>query len=186
MQQGMIFDAALIAVPSSTKNKQGKRDPKMHQTCKCKQVALWDEDQYRRRECYRLDPLLRRHFSQRAMTSPQKRSRGEEWVAYADSTYQSIEQRAEMKDMTFNFRVAMRPGKLWLFPDMPEGQLNDLVETAKAHIFAKGEYPFRLIKQQFGLQKIRLCGIRKNRCKVCVLAALTTIFLARRQLLLTS
>ncbi len=32
MRQGTIVDATLIAAPSSTKNKDGKRDPEMHQT----------------------------------------------------------------------------------------------------------------------------------------------------------
>ncbi len=34
MKQGTIIDATLIAAPSSTKNKQGERDPKMHQAKK--------------------------------------------------------------------------------------------------------------------------------------------------------
>ena len=81
------------------------------------------------------------------------------------------------------FRVAMRPGKRRALPDTPEGKLLDLIETAKAHIRAKGEHPFRVIKKQFGFQKTRLRGMVKNRCKVNVLAALTNLFLARRQLL---
>jgi IS5 family transposase len=36
MWQGMIVDATLIAAPSSTKNKEGKRDQEMHQTKKGK------------------------------------------------------------------------------------------------------------------------------------------------------
>jgi IS5 family transposase len=34
MRQGSIVDATLIAAPSSTKNKEGKRDPEMHQVKK--------------------------------------------------------------------------------------------------------------------------------------------------------
>ena len=34
MRQGTIVDATLIAAPSSTKNKEGNRDPEMHQTKK--------------------------------------------------------------------------------------------------------------------------------------------------------
>ena len=34
MRQGTIVDATLIAAPSSTKSKDGKRDPEMHQTQK--------------------------------------------------------------------------------------------------------------------------------------------------------
>jgi len=39
MRQGTIVKATLIAAPSSTKNKEGKRDPEMHQTKKGNQ---WD------------------------------------------------------------------------------------------------------------------------------------------------
>jgi IS5 family transposase len=59
----------------------------------------------------------------------------------------------------------------------------NLVDTAKAHIRAKVEHPFLVIKQQWGIQKTRLRVMTKNRCKVNVLAALTNLFLGRRQLL---
>ncbi len=61
--------------------------------------------------------------------------------------------------------------------------LQDLIETAKAHIRSKVEHPFRVVKQQFGFQKIRLRGLDKNRRKVNVLTALTNLFLPRRKLL---
>ena len=104
-------------------------------------------------------------------------------VVYADAGYQGIAKRREMAGKTTAFRVAMRPGRRRVLPDTPEGRLLDLIETAKAHIRAKGEHPFRVIKQQFGFQKTRLRGMAKNRCKINVLAALTNLFLARRQLL---
>ncbi len=107
----------------------------------------------------------------------------DEEVVYADAGYQGIANRAEMAGKPTTFRVAMRPGKRRGLPDTPDGKLLNLIEMAKAHIRAKGEHPFRVIKQQFGFQKTRLCGMAKNRCKVNVLAALTNLFLARRKLL---
>jgi len=80
----------------------------------------------------------------------------------------------------------MRLGKRRALPDNQEGRVLDLVETAKAHIRAKVEHPFRVIKQQFGFQKTLLRGLAKNHCKINVLAALTNLFMARHQLLLTS
>jgi IS5 family transposase len=50
-----------------------------------------------------------------------------------------------MKGRGIGFRVAMRPGKRRVLPNTPEGRLDDLVETAKAHIRAKVEHPFRVI-----------------------------------------
>ena len=39
----------------------------------------------------------------------------------------------------------MRPGKRRALPDTPEGRVDYLIETAKAHIRAKVEHPFRVI-----------------------------------------
>jgi IS5 family transposase len=50
-----------------------------------------------------------------------------------------------MQGRGIGFRVAMRPGKRRVLPDTPEGRIDDLVETAKAHNRAKVEHPFRLI-----------------------------------------
>ncbi len=48
-------------------------------------------------------------------------------------------------------------------PDPPEGQLQELIETAKAHNCSKGDYDLRMILQQFGLQKAcLLCQAMNN------------------------
>lgn len=77
----------------------------------------------------------------------------------------------------------MRPGKRRALPDAPEGRVDDLIETAKAHFRAKVEHPFRVIKRQFGFQKTRLRGMFKNRSKVHELAALSNLFMVRYELL---
>jgi transposase, IS5 family len=187
MKQGTIIDATLIAAPSSIKNKAGERDPEMHQTCKGKQWHFGmkvhigvDKD------TGLIHSVETTPANVHDLTPAADLLHGEEVVVYADAGYQGIEKREEMEGKAANFRVAMRPGKRRALPDTPEGRLENLVETAKAHIRAKVEHPFRVIKQQFGFQKTRLRGMTKNRCKVNVLAALTNLFLARRQLLLTS
>ena len=111
---------------------------------------------------------------------------GDEEVVYGDAGYQGIGKRPEMEGKPAEFRVAMRPGKRRALPNTPEGRLQDLIETAKAHIRSKVEHPFRVTKQQFGFRKTRLRGLAKNRCKINVLAALTNLFLARRRLLATA
>ncbi len=47
----------------------------------------------------------------------------------------------------------------------------------------KVESSFRVINRQFGFQKTRLRGMLKNACKVNVLAAIATVFMARHLLL---
>ncbi len=187
MKQGTIIDATLIAAPSSTKNKEGKRDPEMHQTKKGNQWYFGmkvhigvDKD------TGLIHSVETTAANVHDITQAADLLHGEEKVVYADAGYRGIEKREEMAGKSIEFRVAMRPGKRRALPDTHEGRLQDLVEGAKAHIRAKVEHPFRVIKQQFGFQKTSLRGLAKNHCKMNVLAALTNLFMARRQLLQTS
>ncbi len=51
----------------------------------------------------------------------------------------------------------------------------------RAH--AKVKHPFRAIMRQFGLMKVRFCGLAKNMAHVITLFALSNLWLARRRLL---
>jgi transposase, IS5 family len=184
MKQGTIIDATLIAAPSSTKNEKGERDPEMHQTKKGNQWYFGmkvhigvDKD------TGLIHSVETTAANVHDLTPAAELLHGEETVVYADAGYQGIEKRAEMEGKGIGFRVAMRPGKRRGLPDTPEGRVEDLIETAKAHIRAKVEHPFRVMKRQFGFQKTRLRGMLKNSCKVNVLAALANLFMARHLLL---
>jgi len=100
---------------------------------------------------------------------------GDEQVICADAGYQGIANKPEMAGMTTEFRVAIRPRKCRALPDTPDGKLQDLIETTKALIRSKVEYPFRVIKQQFGFQKTRLRGLANNRCRINVLVVLSNL-----------
>jgi IS5 family transposase len=191
MKQGTIIDATLIAAPSSTKNKSKDRDPEMHQTKKGNQWyhRFAEGFAYGMKVHVGVDSesgLIHSVETTAAnvhdLTAAADLLHSEETVVYADAGYQVIEKREEMQGRGIGFRIAMRPGKRRVLPDTPEGRLDDLIETAKAHIRAKGEHPFRVIKRQFGFQKTRLRGMLKNPCKVHVLSALSNLFMARRRL----
>jgi IS5 family transposase len=184
MRQGTIVDATLIAAPSSTKNKAGKRDPEMHQTKKGNQWYFGmkvhigvDKDSGL------IHSVVTTAANVHDLTPVAELLHGDEDVVYGDAGYQGIAKRPEMAVHSAAFRVAMRPGKRQALPNTADGQLQELIEAAKAHLRAKVEHPFRVIKQQFGFQKTRLRGLAKNRCKVNVLAALSNLFQARHQLL---
>jgi IS5 family transposase len=110
---------------------------------------------------------------------------GREELVYGDADYQGIDKRTEIADKSITFRVAMGPGKRRALSNTPDGHLLVLVETAKAHIRAKGEDTFCIIKQLLGLQKARLSGMTKNHYSVNMLAALTNLYLALTYLLAT-
>jgi IS5 family transposase len=56
-------------------------------------------------------------------------------------------------------------------------------ERRLANDLAKVEHPFRVIKRQFGLMKVRFRGLAKNTAHVITLFALSNLWMARRRLL---
>jgi IS5 family transposase len=56
-------------------------------------------------------------------------------------------------------------------------------EKCKASIRTRVEHPFRVIKRQFGLMKVRFRGLAKNTAHVITLFALSNLWIARRKLL---
>ena len=56
-------------------------------------------------------------------------------------------------------------------------------EYRKASVRAKVEHPFRVIKRQFGLTKVRFRGLVKNTAHVVTLFALSNLWMARRELM---
>jgi IS5 family transposase len=163
MRQGTIVDATLIAAPSSTKNKKGKRDTELHQTKKGNQWyfgmkihAGVDKDSDL------IHSVVITTANVHDLTSVAELLHGDEEVVYGDAGYQGIAKRPEMAGKATEFRVAMRPGKRRILPVTPDGRLQDLIETAKAHIRSKGEHSFRVIKQQFGFQRTRLRSLART------------------------
>jgi IS5 family transposase len=89
---------------------------------------------------------------------------GEEAVVYSVARDQGIEKRPEMNGKGISFRDAMHPAKGRALLVIAKGQLDDLVETAKAHIRDKSEHPIRVIQQQYGFPWTWLRSILKNPC----------------------
>ena len=182
LKRGSIVDATIIAAPSSTKNAEGERDPEMHQTKKGKQ---W-------------------HFGMKAhigvdadsglvhtvTTTPANESdvaqvadllHGKEEHVYADSGYRGAASRVEREDLQWH--IAARPSDI---AKLPEGRAKVRVqkqEHRKASVRAKVEHPFRVIKRQFGLVKVRFRGLAKNTAHLLTLFALSNLWMARRRLL---
>src|SRR5665213_1850320 len=74
--------------------------------------------------------------------------------------------------------------------DLPEAMKDgrekralERIEKRKASVRAKVEHPFRVIKRQFGLMKVRFRGLVKNTAHVITLFALSNLWMARRRLL---
>jgi IS5 family transposase len=182
LKKGSIVDATIIAAPSSTKNAEGARDPEMHQTKKGNQ---WHFGMKAHIAVDAHSGLVHTVTTTAANESDVEQIadllHGKEQDVWADSGYRGAQARVGREDLQWH--IAARPSDI---AKLPEGRRKTAVqkhEHRKASARAKVEHPFRVIKRQFGLMKVRFRGLAKNTAHVVTLFALTNLWMARRQLM---
>jgi transposase, IS5 family len=183
LKTGTVVDATIIAAPSSTKNKDGERDPEMHQTKKGNQ---WHFGMKAHIGVDAQSGLVHTVVGTAAnvndVTQVDKLLHGQETDVLGDAGYQGADKRHPELPVTWH--VAMRPGKRKALDLCSElARKIDQVEQIKASIRAKVEHPFRVIKQQFGYAKVRYRGLAKNTARLTMLFAMSNLWMARRQLI---
>ena len=185
LRQGTIVDATIIHAPSSTKNKDKARDPEMHPTRKGQQwyfgmkahIGVDVESGW-------VHTVTTTAANVADVVEVDKLLHGKEKTVYADAGYIGASKRAPKRGRTWH--IAAKRGSI---KAMPEGDLKDAakyVEHMKAAVRSKVEHPFRVIKRQFGYQKVRFKGLAKNTAQILTLFALSNLWMARRSLLATT
>ena len=106
---------------------------------------------------------------------------GKEEHVWADSGYRGAQARVDREDLQWH--IAARPSDIAKLPDGRGKAAAQRREHRKASVRAKVEHPFRVIKCQFGLAKVRFKGLAKNTAHVVTLFALSNLWMARRQLM---
>ena len=184
LRSGTIVDATIIAAPSSTKNREGERDPEMHQTKKGNQ---WH---FGMKAHIGVDDVsgLVHHVECTAanvadVTQVHKLLHGRETTICGDSGYTGADKREELRHVEAGFWIAEKPSKLRAMKNQRDRRHAERWEHCKASLRAKVEHPFRVIKRQFGYVKVRYRGLAKNSAQVQTLFALSNLWMARRQLL---
>jgi len=100
---------------------------------------------------------------------------------WADSGYRGAQARVDREDLQWH--IAARPSDISKLPEGRSKAAAKKREYRKASVRAKVEHPFRVIKRQFGLAKVRFRGLAKNTAHVVTLFALSNLWMARRQLM---
>lgn len=178
LREGSIVDASIIDAPSSTKNKQGERDPEMHQTRKGKQwhfgmkMHIGVDDTLGLIHSLETTPA-----NIHDLTVVDRLLHGEEERVFGDAGYRGIEKHLAPEKLKSRKFIANRPGKRrTMDPDSPEGR----AEKLKASMRAKVEHPFFYIKRMFGYGKVRYRGLAKNHNRLSVLAAFSNLLIGQR------
>jgi len=176
---GTIVDATIIHAPSSTKNREEKRDPEMHQAKKGKQ---W-------------------YFGMKAHVGVDSKTKiihtavvtaanvadvsvlpellhGEETRGWGDQAYRG--QRAVIRECAPHAQdCTQRRYRYKYYVDELERAKN----RTKSKVRSKVEHVFGVMKLKFGFVKVRYRGLKKNANRLFVTCALVNLFLLRKKLL---
>lgn len=184
LRAGTVVDATLIAAPSSTKNARGERDPEMHQSKKGNQWYFGMKAHIGVDADSGLVHTVRGTSGNVAdVVEAASLLHGQETDVFADAGYQGAQRRPDAK-AAVKWHIAMRPGqRRALDRGRPVDALVDQLERLKAGIRAKVEHPFRVIKRQFGHDKVRYRGLKKNNEQLFTLFALSNLWMARGKLM---
>lgn len=172
LKTGSVIEVALVDAPSSTKNKDGKRAPEMHQ------VKMSNQWHFGMKAHIAVDAdsgpvhtVIGTDANTHDVTQATGLLRGEETIVWADAGYRGIEKRAESKGL-------LRGKRKCLDRKNPIGALLDIVEQTRAAIRAKVEHPFRVMKCEFGFTKVRYRGLMKNTAQLTTLFSLSNLWMS--------
>lgn len=185
MHGGTIVDATIIASTSSTKNKDKKRDPEMHQTKKGNQ---W----YHGMKVHAgvdagtgyIHTITGTAANVHDIDETHKLIRKDDEVVYGDSGYLGIEKHEEIKNdehlHNIEFYINRRPSSIKT-PDRYKGiNWEKQIEHNKSSVRCKVEHAFLIVKRQFGYSKTAYRGIAKNMNRFNVLFACANLVICAR------
>ena len=180
----MVVDAALIAAPISTKNKDKSRDPVMHSSKKGNQ---WYFDMKAHIGADAESCLVHSVGSTSGHAGDIAEGNallyGLEAVAFGDAGCKSVEKRADAKAQA-RWHIAMQPGKRRALDKNDQADvLIDQTEKLKASVRAKVEHPYQVIKCQLEYARVRYRGLKKNKAQLFTLFALFNLLMVRGKLM---
>lgn len=176
---GTIVDATIISAPSSTKNRDGERDPEMRQAAKGRQwyfgmkahVGVDSKSKL-------IHTILASAANVADVDALPYLLHGRETRVWGDQAYHgyssAIHARAPRARDYTNRRCR---GHGWV------NELEKAKNRTKSRVRAKVEHAIGVIKRIFGFTKVRYRGLAKNLHRLEVTAALANVYMVRRRLL---
>jgi IS5 family transposase len=185
LKKGTIVDSTFIESPSSTKNRERKRDPEAHSS---KKGRTWhfgykahigvDE------ETGLVHTVKATPANEHDVTVMNELLHGEEERVYGDSGYIGAKKRKDAikknKDgKNIKYIINRRPSSIKKLS--PSGQYAAKKrEHQKSSVRCKVEHVFAVMKNIFRYRKTRYRGLRKQTAKLNIMFALANLYLADR------
>jgi len=186
LKKGTIVDSTFIEAPSSTKNKEKKRDPEAHSA---KKGNTWHFG-YKMHIGVDRDSGLVHHVkttsaNEHDVTATSELMHGEEETLNGDSGYIGANKRPEA------IRKNKQGRKIKYIINRKQSSINKLSKSGqyaakkreheKSSVRCKVEHVFAVVKRLFGYRKTRYRGLRKQMLKSYLMFALANLYLADRK-----
>ena len=185
LKKGTIVDSTIISAPSSTKNKEKKRDPDAHSV---KKGTAWYFG-YKAHIGVDKDSGLVHHVEVTSanvhdVEMTPKLMTGDESEIYGDSGYIGAEKRQDAiirnrQGKKIRYKQNRKPTQIKKLSVSGQWKAKK-AEHQKSSVRAKVEHVFAVIKGQFRYRKTRYRGLRKQIAKLNMLFALANLVLADR------
>ena len=185
LKKGTIVDSTIISAPSSTKNKEKKRDPDAHSV---KKGTAWYFG-YKAHIGVDKDSGLVHHVE---VTSANvhdgemtpKLMTGDESEIYGDSGYIGAEKRQDAiirnrQGKKIRYKQNRKPTQIKKLSASGQWKAKK-AEHQKSSVRAKVEHVFGVVKKQLQFRKTRYRGLEKQRAKFNIMFALANLILADR------
>ena len=185
LKKRTIVDSTIISAPSSTKNKDKKRDPDAHQT---KKGNTWHFGYKAHIGVDRDSGLVQTVKATGAnvhdVSMTPELLHGEEETVNGDSGYVGAEKREDAivrnnKGKKIRYQINRRPSQIKKLSKSGQYKTKKR-EHAKSSVRAKVEHVFGVVKGQLKFKKTRYRGLRKQAAKFNIMFALTNLILADR------
>ena len=184
LKGGTIVDDTLIAAPHSVKNREGKRDPEMHQAKKGNQ---WHFGMRAHVGVDATSGLVHSVVGTTAnvadVTQVDQLLHGAETYVSGDAGFTGVAKRAQHAERDVIWSIAARPSS---YKQHREGsvlyRVKRKIEYDKAQLRAKVEHTFQVIKVHFNHRKVRYRGLEKSTAQLFSLFGLANLMLATRHL----
>lgn len=185
LKKGTIVDSTFIEAPSSTKNREKKRDPEAHSA---KKGNVWHFGYKAHvgvdRESGLIHTVKVTSANVHDVTVTAELLTGEEDTVHGDSGYLGAEKRPEA--ITYNkagkrirYKINRRPSQSKHNSTRSKAQIRRR-EREKSSVRARVEHVFAIVKQQLRFRTTRYRGLRKQTAKLNILFALANLILADR------
>jgi IS5 family transposase len=183
LREGTLVDATLIAAPPSTKNKEKKRDPEMHQTRKGNQWYFGMKAHIGAdRDSKLVHTVVVTAANVSDITKTAELLHGQETQVHADAGYTGVEKREEIValERKIDWQIARKRGAIKALAEGAEKETVKAVEKAKASVRAFVEHPFHILKNLFRHRKVRYRGLAKNGHQLYTLFGLANVVIGAR------